>query len=81
MPIMANFAGQVGLNDIGLILLLFVCTQMALATPGASPITGIVFSQTMMVRASDLSKYALIAIPILFVFCILFGWLYMNIIF
>lgn len=81
MPLMANFAGQVGLNDIGLILLLFVCTQMALATPGASPITGIVFSQTMMVRASDLSKYALIAIPILFVFCILFGWLYMNIIF
>ena len=81
MPIISSFAGQVGLNAVGLILMLFVTTQMALATPGASPITGIVFSQTSMVKAGDLSKYALMAIPILFVFCMLFGYVYMNIIF
>ena len=81
MPVLVSFAGQVGLNAVGLVLLLFMATQMALATPGASPVTGIAFSYTQLVKSSDMSKYALMAIPILFVFCMVFGLLWMNIIF
>lgn len=81
MPVLSSFAGQVGLDAVGLVFMLFATTQMALATPGASPITGIVFAQTSLVKASDLSKYGLIIIPILFVFCMVFGLLYMQIIF
>lgn len=81
MPVLVNFAGQVGMNPIGLVLLLFMSTQMALATPGASPVTGIAFSYSQLVKSSDMSKYALMAIPILFVFCMVFGLVWMNIIF
>ncbi len=81
MPVLVNFAGQVGLNAVGLVLLLFMATQMALATPGASPVTGIAFSFTQLVKSNDMSKYALMAIPILFVFCMIFGLVWMNIIF
>ena len=81
MPVLVNFAGQVGLDAVGLVLLLFVTTQMALATPGASPITGIAYSYTSIVKGSDMSKYALMAIPIMFVFAMTFGLLLMKVVF
>lgn len=81
MPVMVNFASQVGMEAVGLVLLLFMATQMALATPGASPVTGIAFTFTSLVKSGDMSKYALIAIPILFVCCMFFGLIWMNIVF
>lgn len=74
MPVLYSFAEQVGMNPISIILLLFITTQLALATPGASPLTGIIFSNSDWVKASDLIKVAIIQIAILFVVCMVIGF-------
>lgn len=81
MPVISNFAQQVGLDPLGLILLTLTATQMALVTPGASPVIGLMFAQTDLVKAKDMTMYALKALPFLFVACMIVGIGLMNLIF
>lgn len=81
MPVIGTFALQVGIDPIGVTLLTFLMAQMAMATPAASPIVGVMYAQDSFVKPKDLMKYALIAIPILFVVALVLGVSYMFIVF
>jgi len=81
MPVVGTFALQVGIDPIGITLLTFLMAQMAMATPAASPIVGVMYAQDSFVRAKDLMKYSLMALPILFVVALVVGTAYMFIIF
>ena len=81
MPVLYNFAGMVGLNASGLMCLLFIAAHLALATPAASPATGIMMTAKEMLKPSDFMKYALISLPFLFIILLAVGIPYSNIIF
>ncbi len=81
MPILHNFASMVGIESTGLILLLFISTQLALATPGASPITGIACAQSEIVKSKDFAKTSLIILPTLFIITLILGIIWMKIVF
>ena len=81
MPVLVQFSSTVGLSEIGMILLLFLTTQMALATAGGSPITGIAYSMNQLINSKDMMVMALKVIPILFISLILIGLLFLQVIF
>lgn len=81
MPMLFQFAAMVGQDSIGLVLVLFLTTQLALATPGASPITAIAMSNTTVVRVTDMMKMAFIVIPIMLALSIVIGLFWAGIIF
>ena len=65
MPVLYSFASQVGINPMGSILTLFVCTQIALGTPGASFPVGICYSFSNIVNTSMMMKYAWLTVLLL----------------
>ena len=67
MPVLYRFAALVGMDGTSLIFVLFITTQLALATPGASPITAIAMSNTSIVKVVDMMKMSFIFIPIMLV--------------
>lgn len=81
MPVLVQFSSTVGLSEIGMILLLFLTTQMALATAGGSPITGIAYSMNQLINSKDMMVMALKVIPLLFISLILIGLLFLQVIF
>lgn len=60
MPVIYTFAAQIGMNPLVPIMVLFVCTQLAIATPGASFPVGICYSFSDIVDAPMMMKYACI---------------------
>ena len=81
MPVLFNFAGLVGMSPTMLILLLFMFSHFALATPAAAPPTGIFYTATDIVKPGDLTKVALITLPLIFVFALVVGIPYASILF
>lgn len=73
MPFMFNFASLIGLAPTGMIVLLFIMAQFAIATPAASPVTAVAMSQEMA-DASMMTKAAIKIVPIMFVIGLLIGW-------
>ena len=73
MPVMFNFAAIIGMAPTGMIALLFLLAQFALATPAASPVTAICMTQELA-DASQMSKAALKVIPLLFICSMVIGW-------
>ena len=65
LPVMVTFAGQMGLPALGMACLLFVGTQLALFTPGASVCSGMAFAQTDWVKAPMMMRYGMIAVLVL----------------
>ena len=80
MPFMFNFAQTIGMAPTGMIALLFMSSQLALATPAASPVAAVAMGNEMA-DASKMTMAAIKILPICFVFCLLFGWPLANIIF
>lgn len=80
MPILFNFAGLVGMEASMLILLLFMFSHFALATPAAAPPTGIFYTATDLIKPGDLTKVSLISLPLLFIFALLIGIPYANLV-
>lgn len=66
---------------IGVCVLLFVLTQFALFTPGASPIVGMAFSQNEWVETKTMMKYGLMTVLILAPLFLLVGIPYMFLVF
>jgi len=63
-----------------MIVLLFVISQFAIATPAASPVSAVAMSQEMA-DASVMTKAALKIVPIMFVIGMAIGWPLINILF
>lgn len=80
MPFMFNFAQSIGMAPTGMIALLFMSSQLAFATPAASPVAAVAMGNEMA-DASKMTMAAIKILPICFVFCLLFGWPLANIIF
>lgn len=81
LPVVVQFSGQVGLPMVGVSILLFVLTQFALFTPGASPIVGMAFSKNDWVETTMMMKYGLAIVLILAPLFLLIGIPYMFLIF
>lgn len=81
MPVVVQFSGQVGLPMMGVCILLFVLTQFALFTPGASPIVGMAFSRNDWVKTTTMMKYGLATVLILAPIFLLIGIPFMYLIF
>ncbi|MBQ2775913.1 MAG: hypothetical protein IJF50_00325 [Peptococcaceae bacterium] len=80
MPILFNFAGLIGMSPTMLILLLFIFSHFALATPAAAPPTGVFYTATDLIKPGDLTKYALITLPLIFIFALIIGIPYASIV-
>ena len=81
MPVLFNFASMVGLNSTMLILLLFIFSHLAICTPAAAPPTGICMTATEIIKPTDMMKYAIICLPFLFIFVMVVGIPFANLIF
>jgi len=53
---------------------MFIITEFALATPAASPVTGVAFSYTDWVSSNQMMKYGVLLSVILFVVFLIVGW-------
>ena len=80
MPFLANFASLVGLSPVGMVILVFIISEFALATPGASPVTAVAFTQDY-VTSSSMTKAALKILPFLFVIFLVIAWPLVDILF
>lgn len=80
MPFLVTFGASIGMNPIGMVCLLFIISEFALATPAASPVTAVAFGQDM-VTPSAMSKVALKLIIPLFLVFMLIAWPLQAIIF
>lgn len=80
MPFMFNFAASIGLAPTGMIVLLFIMAQFALATPAASPVTAVAMGQEMA-DANEMTKAALKVVPLMFIIGLCLGWPFVSLIF
>lgn len=80
MPFMFNFASSIGLAPTGMIVLLFIMAQFALATPAASPVTAVAMAQEMA-DANVMTKAALKVVPLMFIIGLCLGWPFISILF
>jgi len=74
MPFLVNFGSMMGMNPVGMVCLMFIITEFALATPAASPVTGVAFSYTDWVSSNQMMKYGVLLSVILFVVFLIVGW-------
>lgn len=82
MPMMINILSQIPqFSSEGIILLLFIVAQFAIATPAASAFVGICFATENLVEPQKMMKYSLIIVPLLFIFTLLIGIPYAALIF
>ncbi len=73
MPFLVNFGMQIGMAPTAMVALLFLLAQFAIATPAASPVTAVAYSQEMA-DPRKLTVAAVKMVPLLFLFSILIGW-------
>lgn len=81
MPFLHNYAIMIGMDPTGVIVLLFMMAQFAIATPGASAMAGICFANPDVVKSKDMMKYGLMIVPLLIVFGLICGLTLQAIIF
>ncbi|MBO5114556.1 MAG: hypothetical protein J6C02_00235 [Peptococcaceae bacterium] len=74
MPFLVNFGSMMGMNPVGMVCLMFIISEFALATPAASPVTGVAFSYTNWVSSNQMMKYGVLLSVILFVVFLIIGW-------
>lgn len=67
MPMVVQFTTMIGMQPLGVICLLFFTCQMAIGTPGGSPITAIMFAQSDWVKPGMMMKYAFMILPFIFI--------------
>ncbi|MBO5301447.1 MAG: hypothetical protein J6A81_04435 [Peptococcaceae bacterium] len=81
MPFLVNFGSMMGMNPVGMVCLMFIISEFALATPAASPVTGVAFSYTNWVSSNQMMKYGVLLSVILFVVFLIVGWPIANFVF
>lgn len=70
MPVIYSFSMQTGMDPLGPIMVLFICTQMAVGTPGASFPVAICYSFSEVVDAPMMMKYAWLSVVMLILICL-----------
>lgn len=80
MPVVVQYAMQVGLPTLGVLCLLFMSCHICLATPAASPQTGITFANEMFDKKKGM-VYGAIMVVILYIIQMVVGMAWINIIF
>ena len=73
MPFLVNFGSSIGMNPVGMVCMLFILSEFALATPAASPVIAVAYSQEM-VTSNAMTKTALKVIVPLFIVFLLVAW-------
>ena len=81
MPMVVQFSAMVGMQPLGVICLLFFSCQMALGTPGGSPVTAIMFAQGNWVKPGSMMKTAFTILPMLFICMVALGLGWASILF
>ena len=81
MPFLVNFGMMIGMNPVAMVCLMFILTEFALATPAASPVTGVAFSYTNWVSSGKMMKYGILLSVILFAVFMLVGFPIANFVF
>lgn len=74
MPFLVNFGSMIGMNPVGMVCLMFIITEFALATPAASPVTAVAFSYKDWVSTNKMMKYGIMMSALLFVCFMIIGW-------
>ena len=80
MPVVVQYAMQSGLPSLGVLCLLFMSCHICLATPAASPQTGITFAHEMFDKKMGM-KYGAIMVVLLYVIQMVVGMAWINFIF
>ncbi len=73
MPFLYNYAIMVGMDPTGIVVLLFMMAQFTIATPGASALAGICFSNSDVVRSKDMMKYGFLSVILMIIAGLVFG--------
>ena len=81
LPVVYTFSMQMGLSGYGMSCILFVLTQLALFTPGASVFAGLAFSNQEWVKTPTMMKYAITAVLIMVVIFLIVALPYSMVIF
>ena len=81
MPFLVNFGSMMGMNPVGMVCMMFILSEFALATPAASPVTGVAFSYTNWVSSGQMTKYGILLSVLLFIAFLIIGWPLQSIIF
>lgn len=81
LPVAVTFATQMGISALGVACMLFIVTQLAMFTPGASVPAGLAFSNSEWVKAPMMMKYGAITVCILIPVFLLVAIPYMYILF
>lgn len=81
MPILIGYSSQAGVALPALVVMLICCTHIAIMTPAACPMSGVMFSNTGWIKGKDVYKYA--PIIVIFSFAVLFfaGYFWGKVIF
>lgn len=72
MPLLVNYAVQVGMEPTMVVMLLFIMAQFALATPAASPVTAVAMTQDLA-DPTEMTKCACKILPIMIVAGLIIG--------
>ena len=81
MPLFFAYGQATGANMEGAYILLFIISSMAVASPASSTLCGVMYSVPEAVDLKLTMKYAIKVLPILYVFLMLVGLPYANILF
>lgn len=80
LPFMINFTALIGMEPMAAVVLMFIITEFALCTPGASPVTALSMGQEFADTA-EVMKASIPMVLLLFVCFLVIGWPLANIIF
>ena len=79
--LVVSFAPQLGLPMLPTIMGVLVASNIALATPAASPLSAIMFSNKAWCKTGDLYKYAVIVLLFTMILALPAAWLWASIVF
>ncbi len=81
VTLMVSFIPQLGLPLLPCVMALLVAANLSIATPVASPVATMMFSNIKWMKTKDIYRYSVISLVFLIVIILPIGWLWANIIF
>ena len=81
MPIILGYSSQAGVELPALVVMLICCTHLAIMTPAACPMAGVMFGNTGWIKGKDIYKYAPIIVVCCFIVLFIAGYFWGKVIF
>lgn len=81
MPIILGYSGSAGIALPALVVLLIACTHIAIMTPAACPMSGVMFGNTAWIRGKDVYKYTPLIVVCCFAVMFIAGYFWSTILF